>query len=345
MDTKIAVENERPPSIFQALVKGFNTIANHAYLLILPFLLDIFLWIGPNLSTSKTLNTFINLMEKSIQQQITQPGMTEQLSQFETIHPLLVEFANTFNLFGFLTTTPIGVPSLLSFQSVPENPFGMIQKIATTSMTEEFLYLVGLVVIGSFLGGIFFSEIGRKTHQNAEQQFFSFAKLGTDILWMVLINFSLWIMVILVLFPSMAIAVLANMINQTVGNIIYFVLLLVLFWVIIPLVFTPHGVIIQRQNPIKAILASIRLIRFYLPGTGFFILFSLLLYQGLNQLLWLQPKFSSFMLLGGIFGHAFICSGLLASSFIYYQDGIRWMNHNLKKFAQQSNQTSRPFQA
>jgi len=88
-----------------------------------------------------------------------------------------------------------------------------------------------------------------------------------------------------------------------------------------------------------------RLIRFYLPGTGFFILFSLLLYQGLNQFLWLQPVVTSYMLLGGIFGHAFISTALLASSFYYYQEGVIWMNHNLKLIAQQTNQTDRPFQA
>jgi hypothetical protein len=345
MDTKIDLENEKPPRIDQAIVKGFNTIANHAYLLILPFLLDIFLWLGPRLSISQTLNTFFSLMEQSIKMQLNQPGMADQFSQFQLVQPALKQFADSFNLFGFLTTTPIGVPSLLSFTDVLENPFGLLQSVAVNSIAIEFIILIGLLMIGSLLGGIYLSEIGRCANQNQELRQFSFIRLMKDIGWLVLLNFTFWIAVILLLIPSMAIAVAANLVSAFVGNILYFVILLILFWLLIPLIFTPHGVIVQQQNPLKAMLSSIRLIRFYLPGTGFFIMFSLLTYQIMNQFLWLLPKTSSYMLLGGIFGHSFICTGLIASSFMYYQDGLRWMNHNLKMIAQQSNQTSRPFQA
>jgi hypothetical protein len=202
------------------------------------------------------------------------------------------------------------------------------------------------VFIGSITGAMFYSEVGRNCRQPHDSSNFSVKNLFMDILWLALINFAVWLLIIIILFPGLTIVVFLTMINGVLGNIVNFVFLLMLFWMVIPLVFTPHGVIIQRQNPIKAMLSSIRLIRFYLPGTGFFILFSLLLYQGLNQFLWLQPKFSTYMLLGGIFGHAFICAGLIAASFIYYQDGLRWMNHNIKMIAQQQpNQTNRPFQA
>ena len=345
MDTKIAVENEKPPRIYQAIVKGFNTIANHAYLLILPFLLDIFLWLGPKLSISDTLNSFISLMEKSFQQQIAQPGMEQQLSQFQLVQPAMEQFANSFNLFGFLTTTPIGVPSLLAFPGVLDTPFGMSNIVVMNSITQEFLLMVAMLVIGSFLGAIYIAEIGRCTNLNQELHQFSFSRLFQNVGWLVLLNFALWIAVILIILPSAAMTVLAGLLNEFVGNILYFIILLVLFWIFIPLIFTPHGIVIQQQNPLKAMLASMRLIRYYLPGTGFFIMFSLLIYQIMNQFLWLLPKTSSYMLLGGIFGHAFISTGLIASSFMYYQDGLRWMNHNLKMIAQQSNQTSRPFQA
>jgi len=195
------------------------------------------------------------------------------------------------------------------------------------------------------LGGVFLSEIGRNCNQDVEKKAFSFKNLATHVFWLILINFSIWMVILLILFPSMTIVVLLTMINSVIGNIANFVVLLLLFWMIIPLLFTPHTIIIQQVNPLKAILSSIRLIRIYLPGTGFFVLFSLLLYQSLNQFLWLRPDEASYMLLGGIFGHAFISTGLIASSFFYYQDGVRWMNHHLKMVSHPSNQTDRPFQA
>ena len=130
MDTNTAVEKEHPPRIYMAFVKGFNTLANNAYLLILPILLDILFWVGPKFSIKDTLtvffNTYLTYFEKGFQQQMTQPGVAEQLEQLKMLQPAFKEIADSFNLFGFLTTTPIGVPSLLGFANITENPFGCL---------------------------------------------------------------------------------------------------------------------------------------------------------------------------------------------------------------------------
>lgn len=342
MEIKKAPQTIMPPRMTQSLIKGFNAVANHAYLIIFPLLLDLFIWFGPVMTGTHSLSTFMKLFEQGMQEQLQQP---EVIAQFKSIQPALNELIGSFNLFGFLNTMPIGIPSLMAFQNVTETPLGLVQKLSTTSIAKEFAIFLLIIVAGSILGAIFISEIGRICNLDKTKQTFSIKNLLMNSLWLVLLNFAIWGLIVLVLFPSMTIVVLLTMINATIGNIANFVVLLLLFWMIIPLLFTPHAVVIQQTNPLKAMLSSIRLIRFYLPGTGFFVLFSLLLYQGLNQFLWLQPVLTSYMLLGGIFGHAFISTGLLASSFFYYQDGLTWMNHNLKMIAQQTNQPDRPFQA
>ena len=342
MEIKSTPITQQPPKMAQALLKGFNTIANHAYLLLFPIALDLFIWLGPNLSTNQTLTTFMNFLQKSMSESLQQPAVVEQ---FKAIQPEINKFIASFDLFGFLNTQPIGIPSLMAFQNIIQTPLGTVQKIMTSSFIEESIFFLLILLTGSLLGGIYFSEIGRSCIQNAEEQSFSLNRLLVNVVWMVLINFGIWFMILLILFPSMIIIVLISMVSGVVGNIANFLLLLLIFWMIIPLIFTPHGVIILHQDPIKAMLSSIRLIRYYLPGTGFFILFSLLIYQGFNQLLWLKPAVSSYMLFGGIFGHAFISTGLLAASFMYFQDGLRWMNHNLKMIAKQPSPTDRTYQA
>jgi hypothetical protein len=355
MDTNNIIEKEYPPRIHTAFVKGFNTIANHAYLLLLPFLLDIFFWLGPNFSVSNTLTRIFNAsfsqIEVEFQNQLPQSGIPEAAQMFESYRTAYLEFAGSFNLFSFISTGPIGVPSLLSFGIIKDNPLGLINKISVPSLSQEFLVIVALFIIGSFIGGIYFSEIGRRSNLNPDQAAFSFSAFLKNIGWMILINFILLLVLALIIIPftilffSMIIAIAAALNIPVIFNIAIFIYLLVLFWVFIPLIYTPHGVIIQQQDLFNAMLCSRRLVRYYMPGTGFFIMFSVLIYQLLNQYLWSMPQSSSYMLAGGIFGHAFICTGLIASSFIYYQDGVKWMKHNLKMIAQQSNQTSRPFQA
>jgi hypothetical protein len=55
-----------------------------------------------------------------------------------------------------------------------------------------------------------------------------------------------------------------------------------------------------------------------------------ILSQGLD-LLWQVPPDTSWMSLVGIAGHAFITTGLLAASFVYYRDGIRWVQERLQR--------------
>jgi len=42
------------------------------------------------------------------------------------------------------------------------------------------------------------------------------------------------------------------------------------------------------------------------------------------------PSETSWLLLVGILGHAFVTTGLLASSFVYYRDALQWMREMVK---------------
>jgi ABC-type transporter Mla maintaining outer membrane lipid asymmetry permease subunit MlaE len=71
-------------------------------------------------------------------------------------------------------------------------------------------------------------------------------------------------------------------------------------------------------------------VRFILPGTGMFVLSVLVISQGLD-VLWSAPPLTSWMMLIGIGGHAFIATGLLAASFVYYRDAMRFVQEFLQR--------------
>jgi hypothetical protein len=79
-------------------------------------------------------------------------------------------------------------------------------------------------------------------------------------------------------------------------------------------------------------LLSIRMVRFFLPGASMYIITSALLSECLN-LIWTIPDPSSWLTAVGIFGHAFIVTALIAASFIYYREGLRWMQDNLQRMS------------
>jgi hypothetical protein len=105
-----------------------------------------------------------------------------------------------------------------------------------------------------------------------------------------------------------------------------------MLWFLVPLLFSPHGIFINQQNAFASIMTSVRMVRYYLPGTSLFLLALLVISNGLN-ILWRVPPSSSWMMVIGIFGHAFIYTSLLAASFSYYRGGFDWMQANLKRFS------------
>jgi len=101
--------------------------------------------------------------------------------------------------------------------------------------------------------------------------------------------------------------------------------LLAMVWVLVPLVFSPHGIFLRKLNIFQSMYASIRTVRMFFPGVTLFLLIALVFSQGMGAIWRLAPE-TSWLTLGGIFGNAFILTGLVASSFIYYRAASNWLS-------------------
>jgi len=105
-------------------------------------------------------------------------------------------------------------------------------------------------------------------------------------------------------------------------------------WLGFPLIFTPHGIFANHSNVLVALRNSIRVTRMTLPSTSLFFLAILMISEGLD-ILWRVPAENSWLMLVGVAGHAFITTGLLAATFVYYRDADRWVQVMLAKMVRQ----------
>jgi hypothetical protein len=96
------------------------------------------------------------------------------------------------------------------------------------------------------------------------------------------------------------------------------------FWLIFPLFFSPHGIFSGQYTAWRSLLRSIRLTNLTFYKTGFFILLAVVVNQGLN-IVWQVPPENSWLMVISIIGHAFVTTGMLAASFVYYQEMTRWV--------------------
>jgi hypothetical protein len=116
----------------------------------------------------------------------------------------------------------------------------------------------------------------------------------------------------------------------SLGSIPIMILGVFLVWLLLPMVFSVHGIFMGQTNPLKSLGNSMHLVKRYLPGTGLFFLVAILLSQGLDML-WTTPASNEWMSLVGILGHAFISSSVLAASFVYFFKGMEYMQERIRR--------------
>jgi hypothetical protein len=103
-----------------------------------------------------------------------------------------------------------------------------------------------------------------------------------------------------------------------------------LIWLLLPLVFSPHGIFINQRKMWASVRDGVHLVRLTLPTTGLLILIIVVISEGLDTL-WRVPPETSWLSLVGLVGHAFVTTGLLATTFVYYRDTDRWIKQAEQK--------------
>jgi hypothetical protein len=143
-----------------------------------------------------------------------------------------------------------------------------------------------------------------------------------------------WLSLLVLLIALLALAAVASIpimllvgalaaISTGVATIVIWLGIMALLWVVFHLVFTIHGILLSEETLIKAAWNSIRLTAFNSFPTMGLLALTLGISAGLDYL-WGLPGEDSWMLLVGIAGHAVISSGLIAATFVFYQDRYRY---------------------
>lgn len=317
-----------PPKLIQAFTAGFNTVASHAYLLLLPIGIDLLLWFGPRLRLQSLLTPVVDNTTRAL----LEMNSGTVADRLVTVRQIWEEILLRFNLVSFIRTFPIGVPSLLASQSPPETPLGMAPVIEIRSLFSAFGLWALILAAGFILGCLYFNLLARCTANGNIA--FSLQGFSHQIILTLLLTVGLILLILVLSLPGLLFLSVIAVISPNLADIALIIVVFILLWLLVPLVFTPHGIFSGQRNLLAAIATSVRLVRFFLPGTGVFLMFAILISQGMD-ILWRVPPADSWLTLVGIFGHAFIYTGLFAASFIYFRSGMRWMIHNIARQVQQ----------
>ena len=318
-----------PPGVLGSLKAGFEAVSSHVILISLPFLLDLFLWLGPRMAVNELLGPVYAASFRQIQSTM---GSPEQAQQMASLQGLFTEWLQNYNLFSLasrLFTFPVGISSLLAQTMPVDTPIGL----NWTSQVTSPLTLTGtvflLVLIGWIVGALYFRWVsgailgGRGAYVSIFHAVFQ--TLLLSVLWVIFLAF--------LSIPVTLFLLILSLISPTLASIGLFVLVLASFWLVVPFFFMPLGIFVRNQNAFRSIFSSFRMVRFTFPSSAMFVFIIFILTTGLNYL-WSVPQGNSWMTLIGIAGHAFISTALLAASFVYYRDMNGWLHMVIEKLQQ-----------
>lgn len=309
-----------PPGVISSIKAGFDVIAAHLTGILLPLLLDLFLWLGPRLR----IDTLFNSIKADILSiwragGIPAADIQRMTEWYDTNIPAI-------NLFWLLRTIPIGISSLLLPQKASQTPLGE-PAILQVTVLSLFGWIFLLTLFGWIGGGLYFRSVAwLATATNSDQPVQASRAITQTILLSILWSIITWAIGI----PIFLFLAILLQFSVFIANLVILFLSLASMWLIVPLFFWPHGVFLKKQNFFTSIFSSVQMARFTLPTSSMFILTIFLLSVGLN-FLWRIPPEDSWMTLVGIFGHAFVTTALLAGSFIYYRDMNNWLQDVLER--------------
>jgi hypothetical protein len=325
MNTSSDIKIEKP-KIISALLSGFNTVASKPYLIFLPVIVDLVLWFGPIWRVDSYFKPLLQSLSDIPGLDV--PEYAGLIQEYQVQYQQVLE---NFNLATTLRTIPIGVPSLMIAKAPFLNPVGRPLTINLRTGFQVFGFWLVFLLLGFFLGSIYYQNISHQVVDDNKDK--KFNSLMNSYIQIIMIPILLVIIFAILSIPLVFIITLLTVISPGFGEFALLIAGGIILWIIMPLIFTPHGIFLFKQNLIAAMMTSISVVRVSMGKTLGFILLSLLLIQGLDYL-WQTPPVDNWLLIVGILGHAFIVTAIIAASFHFFIDATKFtqtiMNNRLK---------------
>lgn len=293
------------PGVIDTIGNAFGLLSRRPYLVWLPILLDLFLWLGARLSA----NPLVNVTEHWLREEAL--AEDEVIEAFRTS----IEGFNIFNSLGLFTptfmfnlywgATPAAGSANVWIENLPwwaiPPLVGVLIAIAVVFGMVYFTTLAYLVrerpiSLGSFVG----DSIRNTVHM------FGFIGVVFGLLMLLLV-------------PMVIFTTILMVAGVDVSPLTAMLLTMVITWGFVTLFFVRHAIVVTDSGPLRAIYYSYNVVRSYFwPAIGFIIIYFLVrtgmpvALQIFTQSPWSVPF--------AIIGHAYVATGLIAAGMLFYRD-------------------------
>lgn len=305
--------------VIDCIATGFRVLARYPWLILIPVLLDLALWLGPQLSVRPLVAPLVAAVQAP--PEITLSADYEQA--LETSRSLMTQLGDQYNLLSVLANGFLGMPSLSNDIDLSQNPLGNTTRLDLSSFGALAGWLVLLLTLSVVIGALYLTLIAQHlraapvTLSALARSFVS--TLGRLLLFTLLIG-------LLLVIASLPLALFAGVLTLVGGQAgALLAVTLVVFagwWLRLGFTFSIPAMVLDEVNIRQGIWRSFGLVRRNLLGAMGLVILLGLIGAGFS-LVWQRLAGGPLGVAIGILGNATLGTGLLISVFIFYRDRVR----------------------
>jgi hypothetical protein len=288
--------------VIDTLSEGFSAANRRLWIVAIPILFDVFLWLGPKATVGPRLASLV------------QTGFPAQYSGYEA---LVQQTLAGFNLFSLAA---MYLPSLVvRLDSAPLA--SLTSNLAVNSPTAFLLAALAIVLAGLWLGCLYLGLIAQVVRDGQT----NLRVLASAVwrYWRRLVAFLVIVagLLLLAAVPFGLAYLVVSSVSPTAGDFLAFLVQIALLWAIVYLFFAVQALLLSDVGPVQAIQLSVAVIAGNFWAAVTLIGLTFLISMGL-PLAWQLIAANPAGLAVAIIGNAYIGTGVAAAAFLFYQERL-----------------------
>jgi hypothetical protein len=302
-------------NIIDTLSAGFATVAKRLWLLILPVALDVFLWLGPKLSIAPVIEKMVSSFRAAMQTMPPAAGADVNFTQmFDAMVDSLQNVIGRTNLLSLLAWNNMGVPSIAGGR--PVNPV-TDHVLQITGYGQMLLLQALIMIVGLFIACVFWGLLAQAVRGEP-----------LDVPKLLGHAPAYWLYLLVILVPLGLVLVAVVSFSILLGPFAPFIWVTVL-WTVFLVSFVPQAVTLGEEKPLRALWASLTIVRRNFWAALGLVLLTAVIDTGLGMV-WQFLMASRPGMALAIIANAFIGTGLTAATFVFFSDRMARLQEAMK---------------
>ena len=308
-----------PTGVIDTLTAGYAAINRRPWVLLLPIGVDLFLWLGPQISISPMIQPLLAGLAGWVRRATLRGAASPDLQQeYDTFRQSLMPLTDSTNALTLLGHGPLGLPGVATLLG-GGGSFSFV-----SGWVDGLLLLAGTFAAGMLLGGFFRGLIAQQVRDGRAEPIQVGRRVPRDVLRVVSLLLVLLGALALLGLPILLLVAAAAVIAPPVAVMGFAAAVVAALFVEVHLFFAVDAIFVSGVGPLAAIQRSVAVVRRWLGSTLSLILLSWLILLGMDRVweLLASQLVEPYGVLLSVLGNAYIASGLVAASMIFYKERV-----------------------